>query len=98
MSAAGFKMVGLLQQQGCDERNDQHGAQEIEGVAEGEDKGLLLHDVADRDHCALRRVGGNVQTPKGWSLVSFGLALISDFASRTNPALRASASCENHSN
>src|SRR4029077_9838936 len=40
---------------------------------------------------ALRRVGGNVQTPKGWSLVSFGLALISDFASRTNPALRASS-------
>src|SRR5271166_235110 len=40
---------------------------------------------------ALRRVGGNVQTPKGWSLVSFGFALISDFASRTNPTLRASS-------
>src|SRR5208282_5215719 len=40
---------------------------------------------------ALRRVGGNVQTPKGWSLVSLGFALISDFASRTNPTLRASS-------
>ena len=27
---------------------------------------------------ALRRVGGRVQTPKGWSLVSLGLALISE--------------------
>src|SRR5678816_2597272 len=33
-----------------------------------------------------RYVGGNVHTPSGWSLVSFGLALISDFAESLNPA------------
>lgn len=56
MGGAGFKMVGPFQQQDCHERNDQRGAQQIEGVAEGQNKGLLLHDVADRDHRALRRV------------------------------------------
>src|SRR5579871_4075505 len=36
---------------------------------------------------ALRRVGGSVQTPNGWSLVSFGLALISEAFWKVKPAL-----------
>ena len=40
---------------------------------------------------ALCRSGGRVQTPKGWSLVSFGLALISLAPSNTKPAFFAAA-------
>ena len=35
----------LLEQQGRDERNDQGYSQQIERIAEGQDKGLLLHDT-----------------------------------------------------
>ena len=55
MGAAGVKMTGFLEKQGCHERDDQCGAQQIEGVAEGQDKGLLLHDPADGDDGLVRR-------------------------------------------
>jgi hypothetical protein len=47
--AAGLKVTGLPQQQGRDERDDQRDAQKIERVAEGQDEGLLLHGLTDRD-------------------------------------------------
>jgi hypothetical protein len=49
-------VTGLLEQQGCRECDDQAGAEQIEGVAEGQDVGLLLHDVADRHQRAMRGV------------------------------------------
>ncbi len=39
-------------------------------------------------------VGGSVHTPNGWSLVSFGLALISDRPASLNPAFSAAATFE----
>jgi hypothetical protein len=54
--AAAFKVSGFLKQQGCHEGDDRRGSGQQEGVAEGEDKGLLLHDMTDRDRRALRRV------------------------------------------
>jgi hypothetical protein len=47
----------LLQQQRCHARYGQRGAEQIEGVAEREDEGLLLHDMTDRDEGAMRRIG-----------------------------------------
>ena len=56
--AAGFfEVTGLPEQKGRHERKDQRDAQQIEGIAEGQDEGLFLHDVADRDQRAVRRVG-----------------------------------------
>ena len=49
MCAAGIEVVGLLEQEARQQRNDQRRAQRVEGVAEGKDVGLLLYDVADRD-------------------------------------------------
>jgi hypothetical protein len=43
---AGFEPAGPLQQERCNER----GAQQIERVAERQDAGLFLHDLADRDN------------------------------------------------
>ena len=57
MCAAGFKMAGLPEQQGCHECHDQRGSQEIKGVAEGQDVSLGLYDMTDRDHRTMRCVG-----------------------------------------
>src|SRR4026209_104563 len=47
MGAAVGKRTRLLQQEHGDQRDNQCGAEQIEGVAEGQDKSLLLHDLAD---------------------------------------------------
>jgi hypothetical protein len=46
-----------FEQQGGHERDDQRGSQQIKGIAEGQDIGLLLYDMADGDHGALGGVG-----------------------------------------
>ena len=46
MGSAGADMIRLLQQQAGDQGYDQCSTEQIEGVAEGEDKGLLLHTIA----------------------------------------------------
>jgi len=57
MGAAGVKMAGLFQEQDCHERNEQRDAQDVESVAEGQNKRLLLHDVADGDERTVRGTG-----------------------------------------
>ena len=42
--------------------------------------------MVDKYFAQVARVGGSVQTPNGWSAVSFGLALTSDFATSLRPA------------
>src|SRR4051812_48376386 len=56
VGAAGRGMAGLLQEEGGDQCNDEGHAEQIEGVAEGEDIGLLLHDMADRNIGTMRCV------------------------------------------
>jgi hypothetical protein len=56
MRTTGFKVTGLFEQQSSHECDDQCGSQEIEGVAEGQDESLFLHDLADRYHGAERCV------------------------------------------
>ena len=46
---------------------------------------------APSERPALRLLGGRVQTPKGWSLVSLGLTLTSERDSRVKPAFCAAA-------
>src|SRR5579862_8682269 len=56
--ASGRHMVRLLQKRGCHQRHDEGEAQEIERVAEGQNVGLLLQDVADGHIGAAGRVSG----------------------------------------
>jgi hypothetical protein len=49
MCATGVEAIRLLGQETRQQRDDQRHAEHVEGVAEGEDEGLLLHDLADRN-------------------------------------------------
>src|SRR5664279_4516241 len=52
--SVGRYVIGFPEQQRRGERDDQGGAEQIEGVAEGGDIGLLLHDMSDRHQSAMR--------------------------------------------
>jgi hypothetical protein len=56
MCADAVEAIGFLEQEARQQRDDQRHAQRVEGVAEGKDIGLLLHDMADCDIGAVRRV------------------------------------------
>src|SRR5216683_5757676 len=57
MSTIRRNMVGLLQQQAGNQRENESDAEEEEVVAEGEDEGLLLDGPADRHDRLMRRCG-----------------------------------------
>jgi len=56
VSSTGRGLAGFLQEEYGDQGHDQCHAEQIEGVAEGEDVSLLLHDMADRDIGAVRSI------------------------------------------
>ena len=47
VGAAAGKRTRLLQQEHGDQRDNQCGAEQIEGVTEGQDESLFLHDLSD---------------------------------------------------
>src|SRR3984893_12964634 len=66
VGATASKLTGLFEKQGCHEGNKHRSSQKVKGVAEGEDKCLLLHDVTDGDHGAMGsfRTIGDAMTDK----------------------------------
>jgi hypothetical protein len=53
---AGFDLIGLFQEHASEQGDDQRDTEHIEGVAEGQDEGLLLDDMSDRDIGAMHGV------------------------------------------
>ncbi len=72
MSATGLNLSRLLEQQGCNQREHQHDAEQKEGVAEGHDIGLQPDPGADGDDRLVpgrRRIGDAVIEEIGRQLI-----------------------------
>src|SRR4029079_10077291 len=56
VGAGGRAVAGLFEGEDGHQGHDQRHAEQVEGIAEGEDVSLLLHDMADRDIGTMRGI------------------------------------------